>query len=158
MEEVNRVISDAIKTHHSIRILGDLPTERLDCEDYLASTRRIISNLITFWENRAELRLLAVEVWPRHCYFALDFNNDEYDYQTAHAQVIVMPVYLLRLSRRSGAWRIFRHKPGDTQLAKRIADLHEGNGQNPIPFLEDHIKGVTHYSPRNRQQPNDALE
>lgn len=52
MEEVNRVISDAIEKHHSIRILGDLPTERLDCEDYLASTRRIISNLITFWESR----------------------------------------------------------------------------------------------------------
>lgn len=158
MEEVNRVISDAIEEHHSIRILGDLPTERLDCEDYLASTRGIITNLISFWEDKAELRLLAVEVWPRHCYFALDFNNDKYDYENAHTQVIVMPVYLLRLSRRSDTWKIFRHKPGDTQLAKRIADLHEGNGQNPIPFLEDHIKGVTHYAPRNCQSPVDALE
>lgn len=153
MEEVNRVMSDAVEKHHSIRILGDLPTDQLDGEDYLASTRRIISHLITFWENKADLRLLAVEVWPQHCYFALDFNNDKYDYQTAHAQVIVIPVYLLRLSRRSGAWRIFRHSSGDTQLARRIADLHEGNGQNPIPFLEDHIKGVTHHAPRNCQQP-----
>lgn len=156
MEEVNRVISDAVAKQHSIRILGDLPTEQLDREDYLASTRRIINPLITFWENKAELRLLAVEVWPQHCYFALDFNNDKYDYQTAHTQVVVIPVYLLRLSRRSGSWRIFRYSSGDTQLANRIADLHEGNGQNPIPFLEDHIKGVTHYAPRNCQRPIDT--
>jgi len=155
---VNQVISDAIEKHHSIRILEDLPTERLDSGDYLASTQGIISNFTTFWGNKVDLRLLAVEVWPRHSYFALDFNNDVYDYQNAHIRVIVIPVYLLRLSRRSGTWRIFRHQPSDTQLAQRIADLHEGNGQNPIPFLEDHIKGVTHYAPRNCQPPVDALE
>lgn len=153
MEDVNRAISEALEKHHSIRILGDLPTAQLDGSDYLASTRRLINPLITFWENKAELRLLAVDVWPQHSYFALDFNNDRYDYQTAHTEVIVLPVYLLRLSRRSGTWRIFRYSAGDTQLAKRIADLHEGNGQNPIPFLEDHIKGVMHLAPRSCLPP-----
>ncbi|KAJ5481566.1 hypothetical protein N7475_000378 [Penicillium sp. IBT 31633x] len=140
-------MSSALGMHHSIRILGDLPTEKLHCEDYLASTRELIKSLLDYCEERAVLKLLVVEVWPRHTYFALDFNNDKYDHDNAHTRVIVILVYLLRLSRKSHTWKIFRHKPEDSSLTKRIAFLHEGNGQNPIPFLEDHIKGVTHYAP-----------
>lgn len=158
MEEVNRVILDAIEEHRSIRILGDLPTKQLNCEDYLASTRETIKQLVSFWQDKADLRLLALEVWPQHSYFALDFNNDKYDYKNAHTQVTVIPVYLLRLSSKSNSWSIFRHIPEDTPLAKRIADLHEGNGNNPIPFVEDHIKGVTHYAPRRLQNTAGALE
>ncbi|KAJ5593622.1 hypothetical protein N7537_010526 [Penicillium hordei] len=158
MEKVNQAVSDALETHRSIRILGDLPTEKLNHEDYLASTRELIESFVDSWKGKADLRLLAVEVWSRHTYFALDFNNDEYNYDNAHTQVVVIPVYLLRLSRKSHTWAIFRHQPQDSSLAKRIADLHEGNGQNPIPFLEDHIKGVTHYAPRNSKSPVVASE
>jgi hypothetical protein len=153
MEKVNEAVSDALETHRSIRILGDLPTEKLNPEDYLGSTRGLIESFVEFWKAKAALRLLAVEVWPRHTYFAVDFNNDEYDYDNAHTQVIVIPVYLLRLSRKSHTWKIFRYKPQDSSLARRIADLHEGNGQNPIPFVEDHIIGVTHYAPRSIKSP-----
>ncbi|KAJ5341238.1 hypothetical protein N7541_010362 [Penicillium brevicompactum] len=153
MEKVNQTVSDALETHHSIRILGDLPTEKLNPEDYLASTRELISSLVDSWKEKANLQLLAVEVWTQHTYFALDFNNDEYNYDNAHTQVIVVPVYLLRLSRKSHIWTIFRHKPQDSSLARRIADLHDGNGQDPTPFLEDHIKGVIHYAPRSRKIP-----
>ncbi|KAJ6041424.1 uncharacterized protein N7446_010686 [Penicillium canescens] len=158
MEKVNQAVSDALATHRSIRILGDLPTEKLNREDYLASTRELIESLVDFWKEKADLRLLAVEVWPRHTYFALDFNNDEYNYDNAHTHVVVIPVYLFRLSRKSHTWTIFRHKPQDSSLAKRIADLHEFNGQDPIPFLEDHIEGVTHYAPRNSKNPVVASE
>ncbi|CAG8243760.1 unnamed protein product [Penicillium salamii] len=157
MENINQAVSDALETHRSNRILGDLPTEKLNPEDYLASTREIIKGLVDSWKEKADLRLLAVEVWPRHTYFALDFNNDEYNYANAHmlrwkfvpTLVCFIPVYLLRLSRQSNTWKIFRHKPTDSSLAKRIADLHEGNGQDPTPFLENHIKGVIHYAPQN---------
>ncbi|CAG7934179.1 unnamed protein product [Penicillium olsonii] len=92
MENINQAVSDALETHPLIRILGDLPTEKLNPEDYLASTREIIKSLVDFWEEKADLRLLAVEVWPRHTYFALDFNNEEYNYANAHIQVVVIPV------------------------------------------------------------------
>ena len=152
MDKVNQAVLDALESHKSIRILGDLPTEKLNCDDYLASTRETISEFVSFWDIKANLKLLAVEVWPGRTYFVLDFNNNKYSYESAHVQEIVLPVYLLRLSRRSGAWRIFRHKPQDISLANRIAVLHEGNGwQKPTPFLEDHIKGVVHNNPRNLQ-------
>ncbi|KAJ5165904.1 hypothetical protein N7492_006200 [Penicillium capsulatum] len=135
------VILDTIEENRFIRILGDMPTEQLNCEDYLASTRGTIEQLISFWQNKADLRLLALEVWPQYSYFALDFNNDKYDYEYPSDR---RTCYLLRLSRKSNRWRIFRHRPEDASLAKRIADLHEDNGNNPIPFVEDYIKGVTH--------------
>lgn len=153
MDKVNQTVLDALETHESIRILGDLPTEKLNGNDYLASISEIISEFVSFWNGKANLKLLAVEVWPGHTYFALDFNNHKYNYENAHIHEIVLPVYLLRLSRRSGNWRIFRHKPEDTSLAKRIAVLHEGNGQKPTPFLEDHIKGVEHNNPRSLLPP-----
>ena len=84
MEKVNQTVSDALETHHSIRILGELPTEKLNPEDYLASTRELISSLVDSWKEKANLRLLAVEIWARHTYFALDFKNDEYNYGNAH--------------------------------------------------------------------------
>ncbi|CEO59387.1 hypothetical protein PMG11_04063 [Penicillium brasilianum] len=158
MEKVNQIVRDALEDHKSIRILGELPTEKLNCEDYLASTRETISSFVSSWDKKANLQLLAVEVWSRRTYFALDFNNDKYDYDNAHIEEIVLPVYLLRLSRRSGSWTVFRHKPEDSRLAKRLAALHLGNGQKPIPFLEDHIKGVVHDKPRNLKAPDGPLE
>lgn len=158
MEKVNQIVLDALEEHKSIRILGELPTEKLNCEDYLASTRETISDFVSFWDKKANLRLLAVEVWSRRTYFAIDFNNDEYDYDKAHIEEIVLPVYLLRLSRRSGSWTIYRHKPEDFKLAKRLTALHFGNGHKPTPFLEDHIKGVVHDNPRTLKAPVGPLE
>ncbi|KAJ5094674.1 hypothetical protein N7456_010535 [Penicillium angulare] len=145
MERINKTIFEAIEEHHAIRILGDLPTERLDSENYLSSTPGIIKDLTTLWEKKAQLRFLAVEVYPKHSYVALDFNNDKYDFETADKDMIILP--------KQRALEIFRHVPSDRRVAKRIADLHDGEGQNPTPFLEDHIKGVTFFSPRSMLPP-----
>ena len=92
--EVNRIVLDALKEQASIRILGDLTTEKLDSEDHLVSLQETISTFVSFWNDKPNLRLLAMEFWPRHIYFVLDFNNDKYDCDNAHVQVIVLPVYL----------------------------------------------------------------
>ncbi|KZF24292.1 hypothetical protein L228DRAFT_266638 [Xylona heveae TC161] len=154
IEEINQAVFDALNEHHSIRILGDLPTEFLNEEDYIGSTMELIKDFVDVWKEKAKTLFVAVEVWPRHSYFALDLNNDRYNYDTAHIEIIRLPVYLLRLSRRSRKWKIFRHRPEDRGLAERIAFLHEGNGQAPTPFLGDHIKGVVHLSPRRLGCPN----
>ncbi|KAJ5458482.1 hypothetical protein N7475_009870 [Penicillium sp. IBT 31633x] len=157
-EEINRAVSDALKQHNSIRILGDLPTEKLNSEDYLNSTHETIASFVNIWQKIATLRLLAIEIYPRHTYFALDINNDRYDYDNAHTQMIILPVYLLRLSRESDRWKIFRHLPQDSALARRIAFLHESHGQDPIPFVDDHNKAVIHYAPRNIKTPSVQLD
>ncbi|KAJ5907781.1 hypothetical protein N7495_000463 [Penicillium taxi] len=147
MDEVNNTLDKALKTHRSIRIIGDLPTKKLNSQDYLASTRELIANFVDFWEKKADLRLLAVEVYSRHTYFAIDFNNDDYDFENAHTQQIILPVYLLQLSRKRHHWTVRRQNSQDSNVAKRIALLHDDHGQNPTPFLNDHIKGVVHYDP-----------
>ncbi|KAJ5094675.1 hypothetical protein N7456_010536 [Penicillium angulare] len=84
LEKINNSISEALSQYNgTIRILGDIPTERLDPENYLSSTQSLIKELTTYWETKATLRLLAIEIYPIHSYFALDFNNEKYDYQTA---------------------------------------------------------------------------
>lgn len=146
MDEVNRIVLDALKEHESIRILGDLPTEKLNSENYLASTRETISSFVAYSNHKANLRLLAIEVWPRHTYFALDFNNDKYDYDNAHIQEIILLVYLLRLSRKSGSWKIFRPKPQVFLLAERIATLHDRNLMGKTQFLSLKITSKAWYA------------
>lgn len=92
MDDINDQVLNALDVHSTIRILGDLPTDALNPEDYLASVSSTIKDFVAVGQERAETRLLAVEVWPRHTYFALDLNNDQYDYDTAHTEIIALPV------------------------------------------------------------------
>lgn len=149
MDIINQQVLDALKVTPSIRILGDLPTAELNPEDYVASVSTKIEDFVATWNKTAETRFLAVEVWTRHTYFALDLNNDQYDYQTAHLHSIILPVYLLRFSSRSRTWKFIRYQRQDVSIANRIATLHHANGQNPLPFLEDHTKMIIHLTPRS---------
>lgn len=149
MDCINLQVLNALKVTSSIRILGDLPTAELNSEDYLASVSAKIEGFVAAWNETARTRLLAVEVWSRRTHFVLDLNNDTYDYQTAHQHSVILPVYLLQFSSRSRAWKFSRYQRQDTSIADRIAILHNANGQNPLPFLEDHTKIITHYAPRS---------
>lgn len=148
MDAINGQVFSALGTHSSIRILGDLPTKLLNSEDYLGSVSSMIEEFVATWKKTTLTRLLAVEVYPRHTYFALDLNNDKYDYQTAHEDMTVLPVYLLRCSSRSRSWSIVRYRRQDVSLAHRLAVLHNANGQAPLPFLEDHHTIIMHFNPR----------
>ena len=108
----------------------------------------MIEEFVATWKKTTLTRLLAMEVFPRHTYFALDLNNDKYDYQTAHEDDTVLPVYLLRFSSRSRSWSIVRYQRQDVSLAHRLAVLHNANGQAPLPFLEDHNTIIMHFNPR----------
>ena len=43
-----------------------------------------MKEFIETWKDQAETRHLAVVVYPRHTYCPVDFNNDAYDWHTAH--------------------------------------------------------------------------
>lgn len=153
MVNINQLVREALDEHEqTIRILGDIPTVCLDSNDYLTSVRETIAGFISSWDGKADLRLLAVEVWPRHAFFALDFNNHKYDYDTAHTEEIVLPVYMLRKSRRRPRWKMYRYKPQDSQLAKRIAHLHDMHGQEPLPLYDDHNQIVISLNSRSSQK------
>jgi hypothetical protein len=63
-------------------------------------------------------------------------------------QITVIPIYMLLLSRVKRKWKFSRYESQDMPLARKIADLHRRNRQNPLPFLENHTKGPVYLSPR----------
>lgn len=153
MDGVHQRVRDALSEYHSIRLLFDLPTKLLDPADFLGSASAMIKDFIETWKDQAETRHLAVVAYPRHTYCVVDFNNDAYDWNTAHTQLTVLPVYMIRWS-RSVQWKVFRYKPRELGIAEEIARLHDFKGWVPTPLLNDHTKGpVMHYTPRSLRPP-----
>ncbi|RHZ52934.1 hypothetical protein CDV55_104330 [Aspergillus turcosus] len=148
MDEINLQVFNTIEELRTVRIVFDVPTVILSAEDYLNSASDLIKPFLAQWETKNAIRLLVVDVYPRHTYIAIDINNEQYDYPTAHKHTSVLPVHILRLSRRSNKWTFFRRTVEDQVAAWHIAELHRLNGQNPLPFLADHIKGTVYLSPR----------
>ena len=148
MDKINEDFLGALKKSSTIRILCDIHTKELNPENYVAAVSSILQPFTSFWDETAKKRILAIEVWPQHTYAVIDINNHEYDYDNAHMVIASIPVYLLQHRRDNRGWRFNRFERQDQPLARRIADLHRSNGQNPLPFLEDHVKGVEHHSPR----------
>lgn len=133
----------------AIRILADTPNSVLDPSDSLQSILPFTSTVKDAIRSQcadAQVRLLAIAIYPRrHSYFVLDVNNASYDYGTAHHDTILVPVYVLRLSRRPV---IFRKANLDGDLATRIADLHLLHGMDPLPFFDDHNQVLQYCNPR----------
>lgn len=148
MNEIHDQIFKAIEEQDTIRIIADVPTDRLRPEDYLASASDFIKPFMMHWGEKHMVRHLVVDVYPRHAYIVIDVNNRQYDYDTAHKQTYPVPIYILRLSRRGNKWIFFRRPVDDQRIATILAELHWCNGQNPLPFLADHIKGSVYTSPR----------
>lgn len=147
VEEANEQVFKAIEEHHTIRIIADVPTNFLRFEDLPTSAFDLIKPFLIQWEVHHLTRQLAVDLYPRHAYVVVDINNHEYDYDTAHEQTFALPIYILRLS-RSNKWTFFRRAVDDKMIAMAVAELHRRNGQNPLPFLADHINGSVYLSPR----------
>lgn len=88
-----------------MRILGDTPNSILDPKDYLGSIRPFVTkiqNCVHEFNANIKTCFIAVNIYPgKHTYFVVDLNNTEYDYLTAHECKTLVPVYILRLSKRN---------------------------------------------------------
>ena len=146
-EEINKQVFKAIEEQHTIRIVADVPTNLLRFEDLPTSAFDLIRPFLSQWEGHHLTRQLAVDLYPRHAYIVVDINNHQYDYEAAHTQTAPVPVYILCLT-RSNKWTFLRRAVDDKMIAITIAELHRLNGQNPLPFLADHINGPVYMSPR----------
>lgn len=158
LDEIHQVVSKALSEHGSIRILGDVRTETLDPNNYLASITDLVQPFLDTWMPKDEITrvtFLAVDIYIRHAFFVVDLNNEQYDYDTAHLSAVSVSVYLLQRSRRPhGRWKIFRYAPQDQSLAKMLASFHYSHGQGSLPFLEDHsdqTKRVIFMNPRGEE-------
>ncbi|PGH14518.1 hypothetical protein AJ79_03011 [Helicocarpus griseus UAMH5409] len=149
MDEANQKILNTVEEERTIRIVVDVPTNILQHDNILSAASSLVRPLVEEWEkNNNSTRLLVVDVYPRHTYIVIDVNNWRYDYSIAHQQTFPIPVYVLRLSKRSNQWVFFRRATEDQKIATTLAELHRCNGVNPTPFFADHIRGSVYLSPR----------
>jgi hypothetical protein len=77
----------------------------------------------------------------------LDVNNVNNVYENAHLDKTPIPVYVLRLSKRK--LRIFRKEELDHGIAGRLAEMHNGHGDDPLPFVDDDNQIVEYRYPRS---------
>lgn len=72
MDEIHQVVSKALSEHCSIRILGDVRTEALDPNNYLASITDLVRPFLDTWNSKDEntrVTFLAVDIYIRHSFF-----------------------------------------------------------------------------------------
>ena len=158
MDEIHRQVRKALDEYRSIRVLFACRTKMLNPSDLVGSVSVLIKDFVEAWKDDANIRSLVVSAYLEHTYCVLDFNNNTYDYNTAHVQMAILPLYFLRLSRR-GNWTIFRYTPGDRSIAEEIRMLHNFKGWVPLPLLDDHTKGpVIDIAPRLLLPPFSGTE
>ncbi|KAA8642592.1 hypothetical protein EYZ11_006948 [Aspergillus tanneri] len=129
------------------RIVIKLHTEKLDSQDYRASAYKIVNEIFPNWERDNRILFLAIEIWGDRTYMAIDVNNYDYKFETAHKTKTILPVYVLRQHRKRG-WAIIRWPQEDKPLATKLADLHNVNGFAATPFLENYNTRIVHDQPR----------
>lgn len=139
---------------NTIRILGDTPNSILDPEDYLESIRPFISETeqcLQEYHPDNKTRFVAVKICRgNHSYFILDLNNTDYNYETAHECKTLIPVYVLRLSKRQPT--LFRKRELDKTIAKVLRNMHNLHGQDPLPLFDNHYdENLQYCNPRSPQ-------
>ena len=139
---------------NTIRILGDTPNSILNPEDYLESIRPFaleVQDCLDEYHTNNTTRFVAVAIYPgKHSYFVVDLNNTDYDYQTAHECKTLIPVYVLRLSKRTPT--IFRKQELDEPVAESLRIMHNGHGQDPLPLFDNYCDKNSYYgNPRSLQ-------
>lgn len=156
MRQIQGVLFEFLRDNGSgtMRILGDTPNSILDPKDYLESIRPFASKVqdcLHEYHANNETRFVAVNIYRgKHSYFVVDLNNTDYNYQTAHECKTLIPVFILRLSKRKPT--IFRKRELDGQIAETLRIMHNGHGQNPLPLFDNYCDENSQYSnPRSLQ-------
>ncbi|KAB8254096.1 hypothetical protein BDV32DRAFT_143205 [Aspergillus pseudonomiae] len=111
---LSKFLQDVNVGSATIRILGDTPT------------------------NNTTLFIATTIYRGKHSYFVLNLNNNDYNYETAHECKTIVPVYVLRLSKRQPT--IFRKRELDETIAETLRDLHDCHGQDPLPLFDSHYE------------------
>ena len=132
-----------------------MPNSLLNPEDYIGSIRPFITKTEdAIHDSRSDIKtcFVAANIYPgKHSYFALDVNHVNEDYETAHTDMTLIPVYHLRLSKRK--FSIARQPTLDGTVAQRIREMHNGHGDDPLPLLDDFTRMTGYCNPRSMYRP-----
>ncbi|KAL4913076.1 hypothetical protein BDW62DRAFT_214517 [Aspergillus aurantiobrunneus] len=142
ISQIPRVILGYLQELHSddaVRILGDTPNGVLDPHELFKSIHPFVSKVqhcVRGYRTDYDTRFVAVNICPgRHSYFVVDVNNVDYN-TTAHECKAPIPVYVLRLPKRTPSIR--RAVVLYMRVAEVIANMHNGHGQDHLPLVDDY--------------------
>ena len=121
---INKNSQTAITENPTIRIIVDIPPHLVDWLNPITSITTTINPFLSHWQTQNKVNLIAVEMRSRHAYAAIEINNHQYDFQTAHKQTFVFPVYVLKVARRSLRWRFYRAPAEDVRVMNEIKMVH----------------------------------
>ncbi|GIK00116.1 hypothetical protein Aspvir_004134 [Aspergillus viridinutans] len=148
MSNIAEVREKIFERKEAQRIIIKVHTEKLDSQDYRVSAYNFVNEIFPDWENDKRILFLAIEIWGDRTYMAVDINNYDYNFDTAHKNKTILPVYVLWQHRRRG-WVMIRWPQEDERLATKLADLHNVNGFDATtPFLENYNTRIVHANPR----------
>ncbi|PWY94528.1 hypothetical protein BO94DRAFT_609892 [Aspergillus sclerotioniger CBS 115572] len=144
MSSITTIRTQILTNPHPQRLVLKLPTKELNPQNYRLSARDFLNTIFPNYKDDNRINFLAIEIQAKHTYIAIDVNNFDYDFETAHETTTILPVYVLWNHKRNG-WYLVRWSQEDEPLARKIADLHDLNGfEATVPFLAD-FNGVVVY-------------
>ncbi|PWY71112.1 hypothetical protein BO94DRAFT_578853 [Aspergillus sclerotioniger CBS 115572] len=140
-------VREEILKDNAKRIIIRAKTESLYSEDCRATAYRIVSEIFPGWEQDSRILFLAIEVWHNRIFINIDVNRDNYNYDTAHKDKTILPVYVLR--RHRGNWVLLRWPKEDGPVAAQLAEVYRVTGYGAkTPFFENHNSRIVHANPR----------
>ncbi|KAL4964091.1 uncharacterized protein BDV14DRAFT_201113 [Aspergillus stella-maris] len=126
------------QTNDPKRLVLKLKTAQFDSTDYRSSSAEFISQIFPNFSTDPRIRFLAIGIWTDRTFLVLDINNNEYNFETAHNDRTILPVYVIRQYRRNSKWALIRWAPEDILLAANLANMHNRHGWGAtLPLLED---------------------
>lgn len=146
MANVSDIRKEIFKNSEAQRIVIKVHTQNLDSQEIRKSAYSFVDGIFPDWEHDNRILFLAIEVWGDRTFMAIDINNFDYNFDTAHKSTTVLPVFVLSKKREN--WNLIRWPKEDKSLAEKLAYLHNANGFDRTPFLENHNSRVVHANPR----------
>ncbi|RAK74893.1 uncharacterized protein BO72DRAFT_450350 [Aspergillus fijiensis CBS 313.89] len=155
IRQIREVLSQFLPSVGSdtMRILGVTPNSILEPRNYLESIRPIVSEIEEYLQNNRpdiKTRFVAAKIFRGKTYFLLDLNIADYNYETAHDCKMLIPVYVLRLSKRQPT--ILRKPELDGTVAKVLRNMHNLQDQDPLPLFDNHYDENLQYPNPRRPQ------
>lgn len=103
MSNIAQIRDKILEKTEAQRLVIKVHTNQLDSQDYRLSAGRFMDEIFPNWENDSRIHFLAIEIRGDRTFMAVDINNVNYNFNTAHITRTVLPVYVVwQHKRRDG--------------------------------------------------------
>ncbi|KAJ5794988.1 hypothetical protein N7457_001587 [Penicillium paradoxum] len=138
MPDISEIRTQILESNTPKRIVIRMNTKALNPQDYRASADKVVNQVFPGWEDDPRILYLVIDVSTERTFIVIDVNHHDYNYHKAHRDKEIVPVHVLRQHGKRREWFLVRWPREDEYLCTQLAHLHNTNGYEPTPFLEDH--------------------